>query len=124
MRAITHFGVAVFVFIALIAILFLVDASYAQAAETIRASLLEAQGKISLLEKNTAALTDKVKELEREKLRNAKLEQELQAANAKIVSLSERMARYEGENVSMQAFISKLKIVSVEQADPTTEEVA
>jgi len=48
----------------------------------------------------------------------------LQAANAKIVSLSERMARYEGENVSMQAFISKLKIVSVEQADPTTEEVA
>lgn len=38
MRAITHFGVAVFVFIALIAILFLVDASYAQdATETVAA---------------------------------------------------------------------------------------
>ena len=38
MRAITHIGVAVFVFIALIAILFLVDASYAQdATETVAA---------------------------------------------------------------------------------------
>ncbi len=92
-------------------------------------NLTEAQAKITLLEKATDDLNDKVvqlerekdtttRELEREKLRNVKLEQELQTANANIIELRERMARYEGENTTMQAFIAKLTVIPVEQTEP------